>query len=112
MQSLDSSKLAEAFLKIAQLSAVHNIHMEKEEEYYWPILLQNLDDAEIAQLISQSKSTIARARVNLNNSRHKAAIDQARLAVGLPSLDDDEEEKFREPPEQHDDAFQLIEKMF
>lgn len=115
MQSLDSSKLAEAFLKIAQLSAVHNVHMEKEEEYYWPLLLQNLDDAEIAQLISQSKSTIAQARVNLNNSRHKAAIDQARLAVGLPSLDDDyEEEKVtREPPDHHhDDAIQLIEKMF
>ena len=88
--------------------------MEKEEEYYWPILLRNLDGAQIVQLISQSKSTIAKARVNRNNSRHKAAIDTARLAVGLPAID---EEK---PPAPHameahfrgDDALDLIDSIF
>lgn len=119
MRNLDSSSLAEVFLKITQLAAVHNVQMEKEEEYYWPILLRNLDDSQIASLISKSKSHIAKARVNLNNSRHKAAIDQARMAVGLPAIDEEEppapslvDEHPHFSRDDEDPALNLIQSMF
>lgn len=130
MKDLDASKAAEVFLKIAQLSAVHNVHMEKEEEHLLPYFLEKLNDREIIQLIDKSKKVFeqmsgmhrekAQATVNLKNSRHKAAIERARLAVGLPKLDDESD-----PPDNmtevdnhphfvrdEDDGFNLIEQMY
>lgn len=132
MKDLDASKAAEVFLKIAQLSAVHNVHMEKEEEHLLPYFLDNLNDSEIIQLIDKSKKVFeqmsngggekssAAAMVSLKNSRHRAAIERARQAVGLPRLDDESD-----PPDNitevdnhphfvrdEDDGFVLIEQMY
>lgn len=127
MRDMDGKKFAEVFLKIAEFAALHTTHMEKEEEHLLPYFLEHFDDVEISELIQRSKAVIdemqdgqQRGRVhkiNLQNSRHKAAIDRARVAVGLSRLDE-----MSDPPDnaddhpsfyaEDDDALNLIEQMF
>lgn len=110
----DSKKIAELFMKIAELAAVHNTHMEKEESHLLPYFLNTFDDSEICRIIRNSDKTI-----NLLNPRHRNAIDRALIAVGREPQDDisddapedaDENLYFPELP-QNDDVMALIDEM-
>lgn len=125
MIGLDGQKAGEVFLKVAELAALHKVHMEKEEEHLLPYFLTNFDDAEIKELIQKSRdvmnylSTVApkKEKVNLNNARHKAAIGRAYMATGQFGLDE-----LSDPPDNaddhpsfvrdDDDAMALIESMY
>lgn len=127
MKCMEPKKIAELFLKVSELSAVHTVHMEKEEFHLLPYFLQNFDDAEISELIRQCQSTINRLNlkntkgaangetINLQNPRHQNAIERAKLAAGLITSEDS-----AEPPENvnrkehfgEDDVIALIDEMY
>ncbi len=125
MSGLDGQKSGEIFLKVAELAALHRVHMEKEEEHLLPYFLSNFDDSEIKQLIQDSRDVVTRLsqkapkkeKVNLNNARHRAAIGRAYMAAGKFGMDD-----LSDPPDNaddhpsfvrdDDDAMALIESMY
>lgn len=93
IKDMEPQKITELFLKISELSAVHKLHMQKEEYHLLPYFLDNFDDAEISDLIRQSQSTINQLvhnnaerneRISLSNPRHKKAIERAMMAAGIP----------------------------
>lgn len=124
MKDMEPKKIAELFLKISELSAVHTIHMEKEEYHLLPYFLNNFDDNEISELIRQSQSTINSltnkrdSPISLLNPRHQNAIERAMMAAGLPPR---EEQENVDPPENinepelfadRDDVIALIDEIY
>lgn len=128
MRDMEPKKIAELFLKISELSAVHAVHMEKEECHLLPYFLNTFNDDEICDLIRQSQNTINSMvqqnnnniiieNISLSNPRHQRAIERAKLAAGYAPLDDDH----MEPPDnidEHqyfgdgDDVIALIDEMY
>lgn len=123
MKDMEPKKIAELFLKVSELSAVHMVHMEKEEFHLLPYFLNNFNDDEICDLIRQSQSTISslvnkgNEKISLLNPRHQNAIERARRAAGLPSLEDDHTDPPENLNEQEyfgdgDDVIALIDEMY
>lgn len=128
MRDMEPQKIADLFLKISELSAVHTIHMQKEEYHLLPYFLNNFDDQEISDMIRQSKSLIDHLakkndkRINLQNARHQKAIERALMAAGIQPLVDssteppdniNEHQYFNENSEGGgDDVIALIEEMY
>lgn len=125
MRTMEPKKIAELFLKVSELSAVHTVHMEKEEYHLLPYFLRNFDDAEISELIRQCQSTInslvnkpkdTKETINLLNPRHQNAIERAKLAAGLPLSEEstDAPENINEPSyfAENDDVIALIDEMY
>lgn len=122
MKDMEPRKVADLFLKISELSAVHNIHMQKEEYHLLPYFLDNFDDAEISDLIQQCQDTIRNLvnndkTIKLANPRHQNAIERAMAAVGMQNAGD----TMVDPPEntnenqlfqEGDDVIALIEEMY
>lgn len=122
MKDVEPKKIAELFLKISELSAVHHLHMDKEECHLLPYFLNNFDDAEISDLIRQSQSTIntltskTEKRISLLNPRHQNAITRAMKAAGMqtPEEPEDPPENINEPSYfgEGDDVIALIDEMY
>lgn len=125
IQNMEPRKIVELFLKVSELSAVHNVHMEKEEYHLLPYFLRNFDDAEISELIRQCQSTInslvnkpkdTKETINLMNPRHQNAIERAKLAAGMQPSEDsiDAPENPDEPSYfgENDDVIALIDEMY
>lgn len=126
MKDMDPRKVADLFLKISELSAVHTVHMEKEECHLLPYFLNNFDDAEISDLIRQSQAMInqlvsnSERRINLMNPRHQNAIERAMQAAGISTSsesaadppDNINEHQFFPESGNGDDVIALIEEMY
>lgn len=115
MRHVDPKRITGLFLKISELAALHNNHMDKEEHHLLPYFLDNFDDTEIIELIEQCRTMIkhlqnqherdkdrADTKINLQNPRHQNAIERALMATGV--IDADSETV--EPPDNvHDFEF-------
>lgn len=122
MKDMEPKKIAELFLKVSELSAVHNVHMQKEEYHLLPYFLQNFDDAEISDLIRQCQTTInslvkkPKERISLLNPRHQNAIERAKAAAGLQTSEEESEppENINEPEYfgEGDDVIALIDQIY
>lgn len=123
MKDMEPKQIAELFLKISELSAVHTVHMEKEECHLLPYFLNNFDDDEICDLIRRSQSAISSLvnksndKISLLNPRHQNAIERARRAAGLAPLEDDHvdpPDNINEPKYfgDGDDVIALIDEMY
>lgn len=108
MRNVEPKKITDLFLKISELAALHNNHMDKEEHHLLPYFLNNFDDKEIIELIRQCQGAIdeqnfqhgkgrevTEAKINLQNPRHQNAIERAMLAAGEGEVDND----LVEPPD-------------
>lgn len=121
MKNMEARKITELFLKISELSAMHKIHMDKEEYHLLPYFLKNFDDSEISDLIRQCQTTINEKlgeqkgdtgvlvvvnddsdKISLLNPRHQNAIERALRAAGM-YVDNDSVEADVEAPERIDD---------
>ncbi|KAI0565590.1 hemerythrin-like protein [Gracilaria domingensis] len=110
MRDMDPQKIADLFLKISELAAVHKVHMDKEEFHLLPYFLDHFSDEEIIDLIRQSQETFHQyfansrkggdRRISLMNPRHKRAIQRAMEAAGIDFQPD---ENTVDPPEQIND---------
>eukprot|EP00178_Gracilaria_changii_P007186 TRINITY_DN22_c0_g1_i1.p2 TRINITY_DN22_c0_g1~~TRINITY_DN22_c0_g1_i1.p2 ORF type:complete len:696 (-),score=84.99 TRINITY_DN22_c0_g1_i1:7759-9846(-) len=128
MRDMDPQKIADLFLKISELAAVHKVHMDKEEFHLLPYFLDHFSDEEIIDLIRQSQDTfnqyIANSRkthdrrISLMNPRHQKAIEKAMEAAGINVQSD---EHAVDPPEQisdrcfnenSDEVLALIDEMY
>lgn len=109
MRNVEPKKITDLFLKISELAALHNNHMDKEEHHLLPYFLTNFDDKEIIELVRQCQSAIDERywqhekgrqeaetrKINLQNPRHQNAIERAMLAAGQDVADND----LVEPPD-------------
>lgn len=102
MRNVEPKRITDLFLKISELAALHNNHMDKEEHHLLPYFLNNFDDKEIIELIRQCQSTVDEmhvqqekgkqetgTKINLQNPRHQNAIERAMLAAGEGEVDND-----------------------
>lgn len=128
MQEMEPQKIAELFLKISELAAVHKVHMDKEEYHLLPYFLDHFSDEEIIEMIRQSQETFhqyfassnkpAQRRISLMNPRHQKAIERAMEAAGIAlqpedsTVDPPETINDRYFKENNDEVLQLIDEMY
>lgn len=95
MRNVDPKKVTDLFLKISELAALHNNHMDKEEHHLLPYFFDNFDDTEIVELIGQCENTTNHLslwyekgklaedeKVNIQQAQHLSDTDRTNMVTG------------------------------